>query len=562
MILALFLAMQPALVSRISEAAAPPSTSEKPLVVVIVNSTIYKSVETSLNQYTTDVENEGFSVTITETDELQQKTAAGIRAYLQEAYSRGLVGAFLVGDIPETWYKINEGILPTDMYYRDLDGSWIDVNGDGIFEQQLGNTAPEIWVGRLKASPIPGNETSLINNYFLKNHRYRTGLRVLPWWRALAYIDDDGVDWAEDVNSSLSQVFSEVTLVTDPAETTARDYLNRIADPFGFQWVYLMSHGAFDYHTFMINDQPVGGTVYPYQYREVDPRVFFYMLFICSGARYTEREYLAGTTVFTQSYGLLSIGSTDTIYSVSFRKFFADMVESKAVGTAFQEWFFEQDDWQNQLKAGEDYRYLFYGLTIIGDPTLRLEVRSNVKIHDISVTDATTSVVNASNTYSVIINVTLKNYGDFDESFDLMVYQYSYKITRTQFTLHPKSYLITNITIKNPYRIAISNGTRTKLTMTSSFLPEEFNLGDNTLYASVEDVAIYPPEVVMPDPLVACIIVLSVAGAIAYGILRAITSDNPIPSFVLIGKRILTRKLSMAVEKYRKRSTEHRLESM
>jgi len=552
MILTLFLAVQSALISLAPSAATSPSTSEKPRVIVVVNSTIYKSIETSLNQYANDVENEGFSVRIIETDQLQQKTAAGIRAYLQEAYSSGLVGAFLVGDIPETWFKINNGILPTDMYYRDLDGSWIDANGDGIFEQHLGNTTPEIWVGRLKASPIPGNETSLINNYFLKNHRYRTGLRVLPWWRALAYIDDDGVDWAEDVNSSLSQAFSEVTLVTDPAETTARDYLSRIADPFGFQWVYLMSHGAFDYHAFMINDQLVGGTVYPYQYRDIDPRVFFYTLFICSGARYTEREYLAGTTVFTQSYGLLSIGSTDTIYSVSFREFFAGLAESKAVGTAFQEWFLEQDNWQNQLKAGEDYRYLFYGLSIVGDPTLRLEVRLNVKIHDISVTDATTSVVNASNIYSVIINVTLKNYGDFDETFDLMLYQYSHQITRTQFSLHPKSYIITNITIQNPYRITIINGTRTKLTMTASFIPEEFNLGDNTLYASIEDVAIYPPEVVMPNPAVACIVIFSVAGAIAYGILRAITSNNPIPSFVLTGKRFFTKKLSIIVERYRK----------
>jgi uncharacterized protein YkvS len=552
MILTLFLAVQPALVSFASSAATSPSTSEKPLVIVIVNSTIYKSVETSLNQYAIDVEDEGFSVNITETDQLQQKTAAGIRAYLQEAYSDGLVGAFLVGDIAEAWYRINDGILPTDIYYRDLDGSWIDVNGDGVFEQQSGNTAPEIWVGRLKASPIPGNETSLINNYFLKNHRYRAGLRVLPWWRALAYIDDDGIDWAEDVNSSLNQVYSDVTLVTDPAETTAQDYLNRIADPFGFQWVYLMSHGAFDYHTFMVNDQPVGGTVYPYQYRDIDPRVFFYTLFICSGTRYTEREYLAGTTVFTQNYGLVSIGSTDTIYSISFRKFFADLAERKAIGTAFQEWFIEQGNWQNQLKAGEDYRYLFYGLTIVGDPTLRLDNRPSVKIHDISVTDVTTSIVNASNTYSVIVNVTLKNYGDFDESFDVMIYEYNYQIARAQFSLHPKSYLIANITIKNPYRIIISNGTQTKLALTASFIPEEFNLGDNILYAYVEDAIIQPPELVIPNPVVACIVILSAAGAIAYGILRTITSDNPIPSFAVKGKQFFTRKLSMAVEKYRK----------
>jgi hypothetical protein len=552
-ILTAFLVMEPFFVPwGLTVFATSFTGSRKPLVVVIINTTIYKSIEMSLDQYIQDVESEGFAVRIVQTDQLIEKTSTSIRNYLKEAFMRKLVGGFLVGDLPEAWYRIGEVIFPTDMYYRDLDGEWIDTNGDGVYEDHIGNTAPEIWIGRLKASTIAGNETSLINNYFLKNHRYRKGLRVLPWWRALAYIDDDGVEWAQDVNSSLSEVDTDITLVTDPATTNTQDYLSRIADPFGYQWVYLMCHGSFDYHTFMINDEPKGGTVYPHQYRDIDPRVFFYMLFVCSGARYTEKDYLAGTVVFTKSYGLLAIGATDTIYSVSFRKFFADLNRSEPIGTAFHEWFLEQDKWQNQIAEGEDYRYIFYGLTIIGDPTLKLDIRPS-KVHDVSVMDTKTIVLNVSNTYSLIVTLNVKNLGGFDESFDVYLYQFGYKVTYAHVSLAAKSYKTLNLTIADPYRVFISNSSKTELTLATSLIPEEYNLGDNTNYLFLEGVAVFPPGPFQVNVWAAPIVMFSAGAVIAYGIFRVISSDSAIPSFVVKGKRYFVRKLSAITGRNRKK---------
>ena len=525
--------------------------TRKPLVIIVVNSTIYKSIEMSLDQYMKDVENDGFAVQAVQTNQLWEKTASGIRSYLREAFPRRLVGAFLVGDLPEVWYKIGNAPLPTDMYYRDLDGEWIDLDDDSVYENHIGSTAPEIWIGRLRASTIPGNETSLINNYFVKNHRYRNGLRALPWWRALAYVDDDGVEWSQDINSSLSLADSEVTLVTDPATTTAQDYLRRIADPFGFQWVYLMCHGYSNYHMFMVNSESKGGTVYPYQYRDIDPRVFFYMLFVCSGARYTEPDYLAGTVVFTQNFGLVSIGATDIIYSVSFRKFFSELNESKTIGTAFHDWFIEQDKWQGQLREGEDYRYLFYGLTIIGDPTLKLDIRPS-KLRDVSVSDAGITVLNVSNTYSLVVTVNVKNLGDFDESLEVSVYKERDRLAHSQVSIPAKSYRIMNLTIDPSYRVLVSNFSKTEFILSSTAVPEEYNLGDNTNYLTLDNMLVLPPEPFQLNPWAAPLVIISIALVIAYGTLRVLAADYTLPSFVLKSKRILEERLPMWMRRNRK----------
>ena len=44
--------------------------------------------------------------------------------------------------------------LLIDLYYMDLDGLWQDGDGDRMFDTHRGPVAPEIWIGRLTASPL------------------------------------------------------------------------------------------------------------------------------------------------------------------------------------------------------------------------------------------------------------------------------------------------------------------------------------------------------------------------------------------------------------------------
>jgi len=498
----------------------------KPLVMVIVNSSIYTAIESSLNQYAVDVENEGSSVNITETNQLSDKTPKGIREYLRDFLNRGLTGVLFVGDIPEAWYELGDKKFPTDMYYRDLNGLWKDMDGDGIYEEHGGDVSPEIWVGRLKASTLSGDEVSLIKNYFTKNHRYRDGSRILPLWRTLLYIDDEGVNWTEESERSLNYVSTDITLVTDPEVTNAENYKSRLMDPFGYQWVYLMCHGSFDYQAFMEQGQPKAGTIYSWEYRSIDPRVFFYLFFSCSAARYTEREYFGGSAVFADTYGLLAIGSTDLMFSVSFREFFAALSDGKSIGTAFQEWFLKQIEGHDQLQE-EQYQSIFYGLTMIGDPTLKPYAMRSVQLHDISITDVTTRFLDAKNKETLLIIVTVENRGNFTESFDLTIRASTHLLTSFHLSLAAKANTTVDVTVAHPYSIVFVNNLETMITATASIVPEEFNQGDNVKSINIKGMVIILRERYSSwYPAASLFLILAMFIVIPYGLLRLLMSER------------------------------------
>ena len=403
---------------------ATSNTIEKPRICILVNSTIYASVESSLDQYVVDVENSGFEVKIMETSQLLDKTPGGIRSCLQESMPHRLVGCLLVGDIPAAWFEMGDKEFPIDLYYMDLDGVWTDSDNDLIYDGHSGDVAPEIWVGRLKVPDIAGDEASLLNHYFDKNHRYRTGTLSLPWWRGMIYIDDSGTNTntLDDAKSSLSKICSDIIFVKDRATTNATDYKNRLQDSLGYQWIYLMCHGTPNNHTFMGPPDELeasheswfqwDGTVYSSDYRSINPRIFFYHFVICSAAKYNEPDYLAGSAVFGNDYGLLAVGSTQTMSTLPINDFYESLSEGKSIGQAFHEWC---------VQLHERYNYLhrqFYGLTLIGDPTLQLRH----EVHDVAVTNLTVSLINSSGEEALTVDVAVENQGDFNETFDVAIY--------------------------------------------------------------------------------------------------------------------------------------------
>jgi len=401
------------------------SASEKPLVCILVNSTIYPDIKPSLDQYVVDVENSGFEVKIMETDQLLDRTPEGVRSYLQGNIRYNLAGCLLVGNVPGAWFEIESAKeFPIDLYYMDLDGVWTDSDNDTIYDGHSGDVVPEIWVGRLKIPDTAGHEASLLNHYFDKNHRYRTGTLTLPWWRGMIYIDDSGTNTntENDAKYSLSKIYSDITFVKDRATTNATDYKNRLHDPSGYQWVYLMCHGTHNNHTFMVPPDELetsdgswfqwDGTVYSSDYRSINPRVFFYHFVVCSAAEYSEQDYLAGSAVFGNDYGLLAVGSTQAISTLPVSDFYGPLSEGKCIGEAFHEW---------SVKLHEGYGYLqsqFYGLTLIGDPTLQLYQEA----HDVAVTNLKVSLMNMSGEETLAVEVSVENQGDFNETFDVAIY--------------------------------------------------------------------------------------------------------------------------------------------
>lgn len=516
------------------------SDTEKPLVLVLTNSSIYGDVKFSLDQFKMDVEGSGFSVRITETNKLSNNTPEGIRDFLKQALREGLVGGVLVGDIPAAWYKVGGSKFPTDMYYTDLDGIWIDSDNDTIYDEHIGDVAPEIWIGRLKA-PTNNDEVDLINSYFHKNHDYRTGVLTLPWWRSLAYLDDEGVHWARDAELSLSQISTDITLVTEEVTTNAENYKEMLGDSSGYQWLYIWSHGAVSNHTFQIPGEQgqleLDGTVYSRDYQSINPRIFFYMLFVCWAARFTEPDYLAGSAVFANSYGLLALGSTDLMFSNSYHDFYKSLSEGTTIGQAFLEWFMEQGRKCVGPEERYDFQMKFYGLTIIGDPTLRL----HRELRDVSVTDVTVSFENETGEETMVVEVTVENKGDLAESFNLTVhYDSAVSLANVRLALPAKSNATMKFTFAQAERFIYSDHARHVIEATIGIVPGEFETQDNARRAIFSGIIVPIPMPNTLSPVLFPLIFNVSLGLIALFSLKIFTSAR-LPSLKRISKRLLRR---------------------
>lgn len=330
---------------------APPTVAGE--VALIIEASLYPHIQASLDQYTSDLTLQGYTVAL---DTMSGGTSPDLRAYLQSKLP-DIVGAVLVGDLPVAWYEMGGEEFPIDYYFMDLNGTWADNSGNGLLDSHYGATAPEIWVGRIVTSRLTwGDEVALLRNYFEKNHAYREGILTLPR-RALAFDDDD---WRWSGSAGLELAYSDVTVVNDSLQTNAANYKSKLGD--GFEFVHIMSHSCPWVHTFYPYNY--GGSVYNFEINLLDPQAFFYNLFACSNARFVEADNLGNWYIFADTYGLWAVGSTKTgaMHPWTFDDFYAPLGSGDCLGDAFKTWF--------ALWAEADPSW-HYGMTMLGDPTLQ-----------------------------------------------------------------------------------------------------------------------------------------------------------------------------------------------
>ena len=179
-------------------------------ILVVVNSSIYDAIyNPSLKQYISDLEAEGYGVTLTK---YTSGTAEELKEYLK--LFPGLKGALFIGDLPIAWFEIGSDFgqigytnFPCDLFYTDLDGNWQDTDNNGMYDTHTGNMGPEIWLGRittyLLTSAPSMDQVGFINNYFSKNHAYRT--RVSPIIKqGLVYEDERINNWCPGCQTTLA----------------------------------------------------------------------------------------------------------------------------------------------------------------------------------------------------------------------------------------------------------------------------------------------------------------------------------------------------------------------
>lgn len=330
-------------------------SKKKSTVLILVNPDIREGIQIALQQYVTDLEAlDGYAVRV---DDINGGSPEELRTHIINQYdllssSNPLAGCVLVGDLPVPWFGATEK-FPLDAFYMDLHGDWgTDDNGEilSIPDQII----PEIWVGRLTAGTLSGNEVEFLKNYFARNHAYRTGqMNVLC--RAMAYVDED---WTFKEDYGLISAYQDVTVVNDAGKTDAVDFINQLSE--NYELIQVAVHSSASAHRFK-NNHEWSGSVTNMQIFAANPQAVFYCFDACRVARYTDNDYIGGCYIFSNGHGLAVIGETQNANAMEApSEFYALFGQGFSFGESFIKW----------LNYGGRANY-HKDRTILGDPTLK-----------------------------------------------------------------------------------------------------------------------------------------------------------------------------------------------
>lgn len=342
-------------------------------VLIVMEEFMSDSLDSELvNQWLTDIENEGNTVSAVE---ITYADPVEIREWFQDLYADGLKGVIMVGDIPAPWSctvdamtKANE-TFPSDYFYMDLDGVWEDnwigyptqgVPGqDGIYDGWSGNLYPEIYTARILTSVILlGNEYELIENYLERLHEWR--LNGDPDPHALCYVDDDWAGWGNSYRNAMMNLYDNVELVNQVDSTNGTDYReNRL--PAGYTWISPFVHSGPTIHQWSPGPSTTSGHIWTDQ-----PPSRFYNLFACSNARFTTNWCMGCVYVFGTEIGLAAVGSTKSGAMLQFPQFYIPLGDGASFGEAYQDW------WTYIISGGftPSEQYWHLGMILLGDPTI------------------------------------------------------------------------------------------------------------------------------------------------------------------------------------------------
>lgn len=326
-----------------------------------------------LDLWIADIEAQGLSAGAVE---ITWSTPEEIRAWLAGLHSQGLEGVVLVGDVPTAWAALEDytddrsnETFPTDYFYWDLDGDWLDdwtgypaggVPGpDGVYDGWGGDLFPEIYVARILTSVIlHGDELQLINDYLARLHQWRQEGDPDP--HALCYVDDDWSGWGVGYRNAMMLLYPNVELVSEPAATNGTDYRqNRL--PAGYTWISPFVHSGPTIHQWSPGPSTTSGHIWTDQ-----PPSRFYNLFACSNARFTSNWCMGCVYVFGTQTGLAAVGSTKSGAMLQFIQFYGPLGQGDGFGQAMFKWW----EYIQQGGFSQSEKYWHLGMTILGDPTI------------------------------------------------------------------------------------------------------------------------------------------------------------------------------------------------
>lgn len=341
-------------------------TRDQPFLLIIVEDSLYPQINSEVAQYQSTLSSQGYGLAL---NSFAGSTPQALKNHIQQYYTPAynLTGVVLIGNLPVAWYYHADDFdgpteFPCDLYLMDLDGEWIDADGDGMYDEHHngdGDTAPEIYLGRIDASNIPGDEVAITKAYFSKIQQYWNG-ELFHSGTGLTYTDRD---WASgnDFRHDIQYAYDSHEAVWWPSINRNDYVLNRLPD-ITYEFIQIACHAG---HSTMRHNFSIGGAAWSDDIRTAPPQALFYNIFTCGSFRFTDFNCLGNAYVLnTTSPSLTAVGSTKAGSMLDFHVFYEPIGQGASFGDAFQQWF----EFEAPYNSG-DISW-FYGMTILGDPTL------------------------------------------------------------------------------------------------------------------------------------------------------------------------------------------------
>lgn len=348
-----------------------PSRIDLPIVIIFVESDLLTDLLEEITLYNQTLGKFGYETVIFEVSGvIPQDLKDQIINYWEEGYD--VHGSVLIGDLPTEWFHHENDFygpaeFPCDLFLMDLDGTWTDTDSDQMYDSHTdgsGDTAPEIYVGRIDASKVPGDEITILKKYFAKVYEFWTDTTNQTFY-GLSYTDQDWANY-EYFRHDIGYAYEDYEAIWYP-DVTRDDYVNnRIPDTYEF--IQLSCHSSSQGHSFAS-----GGWATNEDIRNAPPRALFYNLFCCSSLRFTDYNCLGNAYILdTNTPSLSVVGSAKTGSMLDFRYFYEPIGDGFSFGTAFKSWF------EYEYPYDDSDMSWFYGMTILGDPTLIIHCLKNL----------------------------------------------------------------------------------------------------------------------------------------------------------------------------------------
>ncbi len=368
---------------------------------IVVDSEMSGPLAAEINQLREDYEAVGASVEVIEVPDNKPFSSWTAHQWVKDSLSSivELEGAILLGNVPTGWFSDPVGIRPSDLVYRMPNATFIDNEGDGVFDSIEGVTKAKISIGRvtpLNSSWQIESPVEQVRTYLQRIHQVRNGQLNKPSVRGLNYIDSPfgRMDGATPITGPMKNLYGDngVTTVADASVgsaydiTTPEDFRTYLEDQEGYEFVTLHVHGnpaQSIFHT--ANDgggSSQSGIINSVDYRLWNTHASWYLFTSCSTCNYgqtfngfpeVQSEFLCGSA----RHGGNTLGVIAPSFSVAMEYsegIFNAMRMGAGVGLAMNHWF----NYAVEDNGRDPNSNMLKGFQLFGDPWLRSEKNPQV----------------------------------------------------------------------------------------------------------------------------------------------------------------------------------------